>query len=163
MNVKQACIMGKWQSQTLSMSEEWILVCTHSCANSCKEDRVCDYEYWIEWAWLFEPAQTTTEGSGGYIVPNLMPGSVDISVCSRIATNKTPSLQRIEIIEKGGLKVVSAVQWETYCRRIDAADYKMIETRLNQNFRNVLPHDRSWWSRPNTTVSKRSNFRVLHF
>ena len=100
MNVKQACKMRKWQGQTLSMSEEWILVCTHSCANSCKEVRVCDYEYWIKWAWLFEPAQSKTEGSGGYSVSNLMPGSVDISVCSRIVTNKTPSLSRIEILEK---------------------------------------------------------------
>ena len=87
---KQACKMRKWQGQTLSMSEEWILVCTHSYANSCKEVRVCDYECWIKWAWLFKPAQTKTEGSSGYIVPNLMPGSMDISVCSRIATNKTP-------------------------------------------------------------------------
>ena len=30
--------------------------------------------------------------------------------------------------------MVSAVQGETYCRRIDAADYKMFETRLNENF-----------------------------
>ena len=72
-------------------------------------------------------------------------------------------IQVCKDLRNGGLKVVSAVQWETYCRRIDAADYKMFETRLNQNFRNVLLHDRSLWSRPNTTVSKRSNFRVFHF
>ena len=36
------------------MSEEWILVCTYSGANSCKEVGVGDYGYvcWITWAGL---------------------------------------------------------------------------------------------------------------
>ena len=46
--------MEKWQGHTLSMSEEWILVCTYSGANSCKDVGVGDYGYlcWIKWARL---------------------------------------------------------------------------------------------------------------
>ena len=46
--------MEKWQGHTLSMSEEWILVCTYSGANSCKDVEVGDYGYvcWIKWARL---------------------------------------------------------------------------------------------------------------
>ena len=46
--------MEKWQGHTLSMSEEWILVCTCSGANSCKDFGVGDYGYvcWIKWARL---------------------------------------------------------------------------------------------------------------
>jgi hypothetical protein len=92
MNVKQACKMRKWQGQTLSMSEDGNPVCTYSGANSCKKFGFVTTSIELNEHGFFEPAQTKTEGSGGYIVPNLMPGSVDISVCSRIATNKTPSL-----------------------------------------------------------------------
>ena len=48
-------------------------------------------------------------------------------------------IQVCKNLRNGGLKVVSAVQWETYCRRIDAADYKMFETRLSQNFETYAP------------------------
>ena len=62
--------MEKWQGHTLSMSEEWILVCTYSGANSCKEVGVCDYVCWIKWARLLSPmhsenAMKTSSSSTG--------------------------------------------------------------------------------------------------
>ena len=62
--------MEKWQGHTLSMSEEWILVCTYSGANSCKDVGVGDYEYWIKWARLLSPmhsenAMKTSSSSTG--------------------------------------------------------------------------------------------------
>ena len=52
------------------MSEDGNPVCTYSGANSCKEVRVCDYEYWIKWARLLSPmhsenAMKTSSSSTG--------------------------------------------------------------------------------------------------
>ena len=65
--------LAQWRSgkgQALSMSEDGNPVCTYSGANSCKEVRVCDYEYWIKWARLLSPmhsenAMKTSSSSTG--------------------------------------------------------------------------------------------------
>ena len=48
-------------------------------------------------------------------------------------------VQACKDLRNGGLKVVFSVQWETYCRIINVSDYKMIETRLNQNLKRTAP------------------------
>ena len=144
-SAEQACTMEKSQWRDMSMSEDGNPVCTYSGANSCKKFgfvttsiELNEHDFWARCTWECNE--------------------------NKFQFNWTATKTQVcKDLRNGGLKVVSAVQWETYCRRIDAADYKMFETRLNQNFHNVLLHDRSLWSRPNTTVSKRSNFRVLHF
>ena len=69
-SAEQACTMEKSQWRDMSMSEDGNPVCTYSGANSCKEVRVCDYEYWIKWARLLSPmhhenARKTSSSSTG--------------------------------------------------------------------------------------------------
>ena len=73
-------------------------------------------------------------------------------------------IQVCKDLRNGGLKVVSAVQWETYCRRIDAADYKMFENKVESKFpKRTAPRSFILVTAKYDSVKEVYNFRVLHF
>ena len=127
------------------MSEDGNPVCTYSGANSCKKVRVCDYEYWIKWARLLSPMHNEN---------------------ARKTSSSSTGLP---------LKSKSVKTWETEVWRwsflynqkpiVDLSTY--LTTRWSKQgwvkIWNVLLHDRSLWPWPNSTVSKMSDFRLLHF
>ena len=136
------------------MSEDGNLVCTYSGANLCKEVRVCDYEYWINWARLLSPMHHEN------------------------ARKTSSSLTGLPLKSKSVKTWQTEVwRWSFLCNEKLIVDPSWIDGRSmylttlldDQNkvetfwFWKVMLHDCSMWPLPNLTVSKMSDFRFFHF
>ena len=138
-SAEQACIMEKSQWRDMSMSEDRNPVCTYSGANSCKKFgfvttsiELNEHDFWARCT--SESATKTSSSSTG--LP-LKPKSVK--------TWETEVWRWFLLYNEKPIVDVS-MQLTTRCSKqgwIKISD-------------NVLLHDRSLWSRPNTAVSKRS-------
>ena len=107
--------MEKSQWRDMSMSEDGNPVCTYSGANLCKEVRVCDYEYWINWARLLSPMHHEN------------------------ARKTSSSLTGLPLKSKSVKTWETEVwRWSLLCNEKPivavSTQLKMFETRLNENF-----------------------------
>ena len=167
--------MEKSQWRDMSMSEDGNPVCTYSGANSCKKFgfvttsiELNEHDFWARCT--SESATKTSSSSTG--LP-LKPKSVKTWETEVwrwfLLYNEKPivdvSTQLTTRCSKQGWIKIS----ETYCSTIVHCGHGQIRQcqrgltseSCTSNHSNLT--EIHLWSRPNTTVSKRSNFRVLHF